>query len=79
MPRTVRDDLSVARSSFFMGNTLVRAGDVWATDDPVVHSHAASFRPLEVHRYDPPRPKPAPRPAPFRRTPPRAKKATASS
>lgn len=78
MARTSRDDLAVARSSFFMGNTLVRAGDVWAADDPVVRTHPNSFRVLEVFASDPPKP---PRPArPALRIPAtRGKKATASS
>ena len=77
MARTVRDDLAVARSSFFMGNTLVRAGDVWAADDPVVRTHPNSFRSLEVFTADPPKP---PRPSrPAKRPHPRGKKATTSS
>lgn len=77
MARTVRDDLAVARSSFFMGNTLVRAGDVWAADDPVVRAHHHSFRPLEVYTGDSPRPR-LPRVA-VRRPAPRGNKGTASS
>ena len=46
-------ELVVCKSSFFSGNTLVRAGDVWAADDPVVRHNAAAFRPLEVHKSRP--------------------------
>jgi hypothetical protein len=51
----VADDsgLVVVRTSFFAGNTLVRGGDVWAADDPVVKHYPAAFRPLEVHRSKP--------------------------
>jgi hypothetical protein len=81
MARTTRDDLSEARQSFFMGNTLVAAGSVWLADDPVVRTHPAYFRALTVYASDPPKPKAAPKPLPtFRRpTPTRARRATASS
>ena len=57
-----RDDLVVVRASFFAGNTLVRGGDVWAADDPVVKHYQAAFRPLEIHRSRPAKPKPASEP-----------------
>lgn len=58
------DELVVVRSSFFAGNTLVRGGDVWAADDPVVTHYPAAFRPLEVHRSRPAKPKPEPKDEP---------------
>jgi len=41
-------DLVVVRSSFFAGSKLVRAGDVWAADDPVVTHYPAAFKPLVI-------------------------------
>lgn len=49
MARTTRDDLVVVHSSFFVGNSLVRSGEVWAAGDPIVRQHPQAFRPLEVH------------------------------
>jgi len=57
--------LVVARTSFFSGTLLVRGGDVWAEDDPIVKHYRQAFRPLEVHRS--PIAKPAPPRAPLRR------------
>lgn len=48
-------DLVVAKSSFFAGNRLVRAGEVWDGGDPVVKHYPAGFRPLEVQRSRPAR------------------------
>jgi hypothetical protein len=76
MARTTRDDLVVCRTSFFVGNTLVRAGDVWAADDRIPRLRPSDFRKLEVHESDP---EPAPRPRPVLRRPTTKKKGTASS
>lgn len=37
------DGLVMARTSFFVGTMLVKAGEVWVADDPIVRKHAASF------------------------------------
>jgi hypothetical protein len=60
MALTTRDDLVVARESFFVGNNvLVKGGDVWAAGDRVVLARPQAFRPLTVSESDPePEPKP---------------------
>lgn len=42
--------LVVVRTSFFAGNKLVRAGDVWSADDPVVRHYPAAFKELVVQQ-----------------------------
>lgn len=86
MARIARDDLVVVRTPFFVGNTLVRGGEVWTADDRVVRSHRSAFAPLEVRVSDPePEPRQRPvfrRPAPPKRQPPKRqppqRKATAT-
>ena len=48
MPK--QSGLVVVRASFFAGNRLVRAGDVWASDDPVVRHYPAAFKELVVQQ-----------------------------
>lgn len=77
MARTTHDDLVVARESFFVGNTLVRAGDVWAAGDRVVAGRPHAFKPLEVSESDPeraPRQRPAPRRPATRKAPSKSAK-----
>lgn len=45
--------LVVCKASFFSGNQLVRAGDVWDAGDPVVKHYPAAFKPLEVQKSRP--------------------------
>lgn len=73
MARITRDDLVVVRTPFFVGNMLVRGGEVWAANDRVVRSHRSSFAPLEVRESDP---EPEPRQRPVFRRPAAPKRPT---
>ncbi|HEX5013007.1 MAG TPA: hypothetical protein VFV72_02525 [Candidatus Limnocylindrales bacterium] len=45
--------LVVVKTSHFMGNKFIRAGDVWAADDPVVTHYPAAFKPLVIQSSKP--------------------------
>jgi hypothetical protein len=61
--RSSRDGLVVARTTFFRGQFLVRAGEVWAADDPVVTGYPSAFSPIVVNstKVAEEKPEPAPR------------------
>lgn len=63
MPRQERGGLVVARTSFYSGKLLVRSGEVWAADDPVVAGYPQAFGRVNVRRSTPvvEEPEPTPR------------------
>lgn len=60
MAATEVDGFVVASQSFFVGNRLVPAGEVWVASDLLVKTYRQNFRPLHAQVSDQPAPKPRP-------------------